>query len=294
MICNAGTLAVFTEEIYQPAHIALRPRSFAELRRVARQFEAFAGPVLLTDISEDVLTAFLGHLLARGLSGPTINSARRELLTLLRFAYRRHLIDEVPRDVPRVPESRRIPTAWTTEEVARLFDLSSRWPGRVGNHLARLWWPALEKVAYWTGARIGDLMAIRPADLDVTRAELLVCASKTGKEKLYSLHPQAMTAMASVYNPRAERLFVWPYSPNHLFVVFRGIVRAAGVPYNGKRGQLFQRLRRTHVTYCWLRSPALAQRQADHYSARTTWQSYVDPRIAGEQTAADVLPVPMV
>lgn len=287
------TVRQFVEHAYIPQHLALAPRSAEQLRIVARKFQEHAGPVPIADVTDDQCTAFLRSMLADGKhAATTINSRRRELVTILRFAWKKRFRDEVPRDVPRVRELRKLPVAWTVDEISNLVGFSGRLSGSVGPCLACHFWPALELVAYWTGARIGDILRIGSADVDLERGEILVCASKTGKQKLYRIHHQAVEAVRAIYDPRRELLFDWPYSPGHLFVVFRSIVVAAGIPYDGQARGLFHRLRRTNLSYCWAADRRLAQDQADHGSERTTRAHYIDPRIAVERSAADVLPVP--
>jgi len=196
-----------------------------------------------------------------------------------------------PIRLPRIRVPQPAPEAWTVEQVSRILQTASRWPGRVGRWPARDWWPALLLTVYWTGARIGSILAAKPSDWDGTF--LILRHTKTGKQAVYRLHDQANEAIRRVYDPQSSRLFTWPYHYVHLWKTFRRIVEAAGVPAPKGAGSLFHRLRRTCLTYCWAVDPAIAQRQADHASAEITRRHYVDPRIVQQaRTAADVLPVP--
>lgn len=285
-------LVDFVDRVYLPQRLGLRPRSARQLRTVARQFQGFTGPVPVSQITDDQHTAFLRHLLDIGMEGTTVNSRRRELWTLRSFAYRKRMTGEPPRDVPRAPEHHRTPEAWTVEEVGQLLSYSAGLPGYVGCSRAGAWWPALESLIYWTGARVGDALAAKSDSLDIVRATWRCRASKTGKEHLYDLHPRCVDALKGIYNRERAPLFAWPYSPNHLFVAFRLIVKRAGIRYSGQPRQLFYRLRRTNLSYCWAADPSIAVRQADHSSAEVTRAHYVDPSIAHARSARDVLPVP--
>jgi integrase len=294
MCCRVNlTLTRLTEEHYLPSRLAMRSRSAYQLRLLVRDFERFAGPVPLCRVTDELVTAWLRWLLARGLSPATANTRRRGINTLRLWAWRQGFVDAPPRWVPRLREPHRVPAAWTVEEISALLRTARRWPGRIGEHAAADWWYALILCIYWTGVRIGDVMAARAGSVD-WRAGVWTClATKTGHEQRYRLHPTCLAALCKLRQPDAQRpLFFWPYSYGHLFVAFRAIVCHAGVRYDGQPRQLFHRLRRTCLSYCWAIDPALAQRQAGHFSAATTWRFYVDPTLTGERSAADVLPVP--
>ena len=74
----------------------------------------------------------------------------------------------------------------------------------------------------------------------------------------------------------------------------RSIVEAAGIPPPKGHNQLFHRLRRTTLSLCAAIDPAVAQGQAGHADYATTLKHYIDPRIAGGRSAADVLPEPII
>jgi integrase len=288
---RAPTLLQFVHGVYLPGHF-LSDRTARQLCAVAERFEAWAGPLALPKITESKLTAFLKHLAGLKLEGRTLNNRRQELLTILRYAWKKRYIREIPRDVPRMPQPRRTPAAWTIEEVNRLLAVSARTAGMIGSCRASDWWVALELLLYWSGARPGDALAATPDDVDLRRALWRCNGHKTGKEHLYELHPSCVAAVERIYAPERPRLFYWPYSANHICVAFRRLVKAAGIRYDPRPCQLFYRLRRTNLTYCWAADPAIATRQADHSSPEITRLHYVDPTIARCRTAVDVLPVP--
>jgi len=235
------------------------------------------------------LVTWLQSLQTRGLSPATLAHHRRILQAVLNWGAEQGLCP--PIRLPRIKVPQPTPEAWTIEQVNRILQTASRWPGRVGQWPARDWWPALILTVYWTGARISSILAAKPSDWD--GQYLILRHTKTGKQAVYRLHEQAAEAIRRIYDPQAERLFVWPYHRRRLFAVMRQIIEAAGVPSPKYRRGLFHRLRRTCLSYCWAADPAIAQRQADHASAEITRRHYVDPRIVqAAKTAADVLPVP--
>jgi integrase len=219
----------------------------------------------------------------------TIARYRRILQSVVAWGAQHGLC--TPIVLPRIKVPAPLPEAWTLAQVSRILTTASQWPGQVGKIAAKDWWPALILVVYWTGVRIGSLLAATPSDWD--GEYLIIRKTKTGKPAAFRLHRQANEAIRRIYDPKADRLFAWPHTRWYLFRQFRRIVETAGVPAPKYSRSLFHRLRRTCISYCWARNPAIAQRQADHSSAEVTRRHYVDPRIVAEaETAADVLPVP--
>jgi len=97
--------------------------------------------------------------------------------------------------------------------------------------------------------------------------------------------------LAGHYDPGRELVWPWPYHRNTLWSMSRRIIQGAGLSVDSRgRGQ-FHKIRRTCISYCAAINPGLAQQQAGHADARTTAR-YIDPRIAGRQSAVDVLPRP--
>ena len=219
-------------------------------------------------------------------SPATVNTHRRMLLALCRFGRRN------PR-LPAFRETLRPPMAWTVDEFSKILATASRRSGRIAGVSAGDWWVALLLTIYWTGARIGSVMSAAPHDADLAAALLILTKTKNGRVAVYRLHVQAVEALRRIYDPCAARLFAWPRSRWTLFRQLRRIVELAGVPCPRTAFNLFHRLRRTTLSYCWAADPGLAQRQADHSTPELTRRRYVDPRIAGcLLSAADVLPRP--
>jgi len=269
-------------DAYLRRHVAASPSWSAQLTATVGQFEAFAGDLAPDDVTADVVADWLRSLVEAGRSPATVNTRRKCLLLLIG-----------DRDVPKLPEPERLPEAWTVDQVERLVAECRAVEGFFqANGLKRsIWWSALAITAYWTGARIGALLAVETADVDLAARSMVARRRKTRKEKLYWLPDQAVAAVAPLYDPARERLFPWPHCRRHLWTVFRGIVERAGLPSSTRGMDLFHRLRRTNVSYTAANGgDDMARRQAGHDSARLTRRHYIDPRIARQESAADVLP----
>jgi len=278
--------------LYLGGRLGLTAQYRDSVLSIARRCEAELPPPNGQPATPADLCRWLQGRLDAGRSPASVAHYRRVLLALLRFGAARGLCRPVELPPIRVPLA--TPEAWTASQVAAIVRTAARLPGRIGIQPAAAWWSALTLTVYWTGARIGSLMAAAPTDWDSAAAVLILRRTKNGRAAAHRLHPQAAGTVERICDLHVDRLFVWPGSRWVLFRAFRRIVEAAGVPCpRGRTFGLFHRLRRTTLSYCWAADPAIAQRQADHSTAALTRDRYVDPRIVGAAavSAADVLPV---
>ncbi|KKN11616.1 hypothetical protein LCGC14_1024770 [marine sediment metagenome] len=292
---RASTLAEYIETIYVPAKIDLSARTVEQLVVAVRLFDRWRGaPVHLHDLSDELLCRFLRAYLATGKTASTVNGKRRAILCLWRHAFEEGIVELLPRKVPILREPRRMPEAWTLSEVEQLLAAARRLSGKVGEVERRDWWTALILSVYDTSGRIGAIQSTRTLDCNLAERYLIVRADhqKTNEDRLYWLSDQTTTIIAVIYEPRRERLFTWPYGRRHLFYQFRRLVERAGLHADKRGMNLFHKLRRTSLSYCAAYDLELARRQAGHSTARLTQRHYIDPRIARQQSAVDVLPRP--
>ncbi len=109
-------------------------------------------------------------------------------------------------------------------------------------------------------------------------------------DRYYPLGDQATAAIAGHFCPHRDQVFPWPYTRRQLYYKFRRIVTSAGLKSRKSMG-LFHQLRRSNLSYtAACGGIELAQQQAGHASPATTRASYIDPRIAKQRSAVDVLP----
>lgn len=285
------TLADFLESTYLPERYDLSAPHANNLRRAVRFLDEWNGtPVHVDALCVSLICRFLASKRGRW-SEAASNSYRAWLLRIWRVAADRSLAPPVG-SVPKLRESRDAPTAWTTEEIGELFWTASHWPGVVGDIPSRLFWPALFAVVYWTGARIGAVRQIRKSDYQPPSVTIRGRTTKTGSGRIHRLPMHAIERIDRIANHGKELLFPWPFHYRHLWTVARRIIERAGLDAPRSGRQLFHRLRRTTISYLWAVDPRAAQQQAGHSSPETTRRHYVCPLIAGEQNAADLLPVP--
>lgn len=281
----------YTMNVYLPERPGLSNGYCKLMLATVRRLSTFAGRDLqLTEVNRPLLAAWARSLLASHRPA-SVNDSLRMIRTLLLAAYDDGRLDRPPRRVRRLPESLPPPAAWTVHEVRRLLAHLSTMPGRVGERPASDWWTALILTVYWTGCRISALLQATAADYQSGKG-LLVRHQKNGRSQWYPLPLSCCKAIERML-PDSGPIWPWPYHRTWLWVRFRRCVEAAGLPCPRTYGQLFHRLRRTTASYLAAEDIGLAQRQMDHSSAELTRRSYVDPRIAVQRSAADVLPDPM-
>jgi len=283
----------FLHSVYVPSRLDIGAGQIEQLEITIIKFDIFAGWPELPAITEETVCGFLHACRKSGLSAATVNSKRSHILALLNCAYRKRLIFDPPRDVPRCRESRKVPTAWTADELQRLVTHAGTLAGAVGELPASWYWQSMIMVCYETGLRVGAVRTLEVNDFHPHGPALLI-RSETQKTLLGQCVPLSAPTAAllaeHLYTPERTLIFPWPNCPRYFFVKFRRIVEGAGLTASRRGHDLFHKIRRTNISYLACESLELARRQAGHVSAATTQRFYIDPRIVGERRAVDVLP----
>jgi integrase len=297
---DEGTLWWFYQTIYRPQRLSASPGATIEdFESAIRCFYRFAErAVMLTDLSDDLVAAYMQHMIDLPRSRATVNKHRRILLACWRFARRRKLVTAHP-DVDPLRNLGRIPTAWSADEMASIIRAAAQHPGTIptdaGTIPAGQFWEALLRTAYDTGVRVTALLSIRrdAVDLDTGFVRIDAESQKHRRDGLYKLSPETLTAIRSVWKPPRDLLFPWPYDRwgrqwPCLNNEYRRILARAGLP-NGNK-DLFHRIRRTVATLITAaRGIEVACRHLGHSSIQVT-QGYVDPSKLPNVYATDVLP----
>lgn len=189
--------------------------------------------------------------------------------------------------LPRTKKIRHAPQAYTAAEVAALIRRARLRLGTVGGQPAGWWWSTLIYAAWQTAERIGALLAIRWADVDLDGRTLLFRA-ETRKGRSSDLQRGITADLAEQLRPnrKDDRELVWHWDRDHtsLWPSLRILCRQAGV-----RGTGFHRLRKASASYVAL-GGGDATEHLGHASPDITRQHYLDPRITAAQRAVDFLP----
>jgi integrase len=231
--------------------------------------------------------------MAAGFSAATANRHRATLCAIWRFARRKRWIATEPLDVDKIRIKKRVPDAWSIDQLGRILEACAAQQGRVCGIPASRWWVAFVLNLYDTGLRVGAALAARTEHLDPASGFLFVPAEaqKQKSDQVFHLHPQTLAAIAETRPADRDLLFPCSYNRHGLLDAYREILRQAGLPCD--RRSLFHKLRRTSATFV---ADALGEEAAmkhlDH-SCMAVTKAYLDPtKIRRTVRASDVLPRP--
>lgn len=187
-------------------------------------------------------------------------SAWRKLLTLMN---RRGCMCYVPRPM-RAPKSTFVPYIFTHEELASIWAAVDSW--KLHKHIgesALIALPALYRLLYSSGLRIGEALAIKNKDLDMESGTILIHATKRESERIIILS-ESMKSTIQDYigyrdklpiaglNHPEKSLFVkingTPVASNTVYNNFRNILRKCGISC-GDRGPCVHSLRHTYAVH---------------------------------------------
>jgi len=194
---------------------------------------------------------------------------------------------DLPRNLVKVP--RKPPRGYTVEEVSALVRQAKRRRGRVHGIPAPWFWMSLIMAAWYTGERIGGLLAIRWDQVDLDRGLLTFLGEtrKGGLETIQRAIPAQLVQILRLH-VRGPNDRVWPwldtYTENAIYTSFKLLARRAGVVPRG-----FHAIRKASGSYVKA-AGGDATEHLGHANPRTTQQHYLDPDITGRQSALDYLP----
>lgn len=248
------------------------------------------------DLSDDNLIAMMVWMQnakrpdgTKRLATKTINERAGRIKALWNWLAKRRIVDQFPA-TPRLPEPRRLPRAWSDEELARLFASCRAEIGYVVNGvLSSDWWSGLHWFLWSTGERIGAILACRWEWLDWQTGYLQIDAEfRKGKDAdfLHKLRPECLEILARIKPAGHDLIFPWPWSETTFYSHYNGILRRAGLMHDRK--SKFHKMRRSVASH--LQAAGVdACAALGHSSPDVTRKSYLDPRIVAPRSVADVL-----
>ncbi len=243
------TLRRFFEEEYIPRKLDGRsPNTATSYRTTINQLEAFACCEVLLDVSDESIEKFLAFLRKRGQAAHTRHKARRQLVAILNFAWRKRFLDVPPR-IEEVATPKLEPTAWTMLEAWRLIAAADVQAGEVSGVPAGLWWGCLLRVALDSGLRRGALLQLRVGDLDLVEGWVTARheTQKTRATQTVGLHPETcdyLRPLVALLRGPEALLFPFPFKGSHPFNRrLRKILTAAGLAAG--KSDMMHKIRRT-------------------------------------------------
>lgn len=220
----------------------------------------------------------------------TVAKDKAHITSLWNFAARKRLSADLQfPDLPRLKVPKKPPRGYTVAEVSAMIRQAKHRKGLVGDLPAPEFWVTLLEAAWYTGERIGGLLAIRwaEAELDSHRLTFLGGTRKGGTETITrDISPQLAARLKTRQGRPDER--IWPWIDHHqeryIYPALRSLCRQAGVTPRG-----FHAIRKASGSYVKA-AGGDATEHLGHANPRTTRDHYLDPTITGQQSALDFLP----
>lgn len=284
----ADSLIRCCEDRYFPLNSRIRTEQTKRQYRFALKDldRALGRESKICDLSDDNVTLMMSALTARGLAPKTINERRGRINALWSWLAKRGIVATWPTVRP-IPEPRRIPVAWSRDELMQLLNACRAVPGTIDMIRACDWWTSLHLVAWSTGERISALLACEWSHLS---ADWLTIPAELRKGKSadaqYRISADAMTSLQRIREPSRALVWPWPYGHEYLWVRYKTIRKKAGLAID--RRSAFHRIRRSVATH-FEAAGGDATALLGHTSRAITIKSYLDPKYSQQHQASDLL-----
>jgi integrase len=212
-------------------------RTRAEMETALEHFERIISPHRMSAIKTQTIDDFVAKRRQEAgkkegdlVSPATVNKDLRHLRAAIRKAAKWGYIPKLP-DFEFEKEPKRLPLYVTAEHFAEIYAKCDK--AKLPNDLpypAEDWWRNLIVLAYMTGWRISEILAMKRTDLDlsagtaVTRAE----DNKGGRDDIVKLHPVVIEHLKKLaaFDPH---VFPWNHNRRTLHTEFARIQEAAGI-----------------------------------------------------------------
>lgn len=196
-------------------------------------------PWHMETLTVDLVDGYL-TLALRKIKPITVNKHRRMINTLVRHAVKERVTAPFPRPIRAVKFTLPPVRAWSREELAHILSVASQMPRGTRHCKYNVLLPAWVQVAFCTGLRRADLLAIERAQIRGNR--LAVTQEKTGHVHVAVLNDAALAAIATL-PIRGQRIFGDLISEVQIVRVMRRLVKRSVQIGTGKY------LRRSSATY---------------------------------------------
>ena len=289
-----GSLREFFRTVYKPLKLRGKSDSAVRLHEITlNNFAKFLGhEATFEDATSETISRFLSWLRDRGRAAITANDNRNRLMALLRFAVRKHKLEDEP-EVEAEIEPERAPRAWTEADLEKLFQECGRQTGTIAGTPAALWWSTLHLVALFTGERISALLSIRWEQIDFERGWLSITAEQRKGKKSDKEWPLPVEALEALRRMEAYKtgdvVFLWPWSSTYIYRHYNKLLICAGLPTD--RQSKFHRMRKSTASH-FAAKGGNATSLLGHSSARVT-KAYLDKRIVKDVAAMELVNMPL-
>jgi site-specific recombinase XerD len=188
-----------------------------------RRFDRFVGEIPLDKVTPEHLVAYQRHLAAQEVSWSTFNINT----CALRFFYRDHLgyRDWDYTYIPFQKRGRQLPEVLASEELPALFEAAPNAKYR-----------AVFMTGYGCGLRLGEILALRPSDIDSLRMVIRVEQGKGRKDRYVMLPQRLLEQLRSCWRTYRPQKFMFegevpgePLSKSAVQKAFKRARRTAGI-----------------------------------------------------------------
>lgn len=217
---SRGLLQVMREELRLRNY---SPRTIKAYLSCVRAFAHKIAPLLPRDATERDIRAYLLYLLEeKERPAGTVNQVYNALRFLYEDLYHRPF---VIKDLPRPKKERRLPVVLSTDEVRKILEAPT-------NPKHRL----MLSLLYSAGLRLGELVRLRPEDLDRERRTIQVRQGKGAKDRRTILSPAVLERVDAYLEYARPLRYIFegtkrglPYSPRSVQTVFEAALKKAGI-----------------------------------------------------------------
>lgn len=231
-------------------------------------------PWTMEDLTVDMVDAYLTKAMGK-LKPITVNKHRRMLNTLVRQAVKEGITKPFPRPIRAVKYTLPPVRAWSREELAQILAVASQMPRGTRHCKYRILLPAWIQVAFCTGLRRSDMLAIERSQIRGNR--LALTQEKTGHIHVAVLNEAALAAIATL-PVRGRRIFGDLISEVQIVRVMKRLVKRSVQIGTGKY------LRRSSATYAEMQGID-ATRQLGHQTPGMK-RFYLDPVLLADNRPA--------
>ncbi len=214
------------------------------------------------DLAEDDVRRYLFYLLEdEGLSGASVNQIFNALRFLFVEVYQKPLVIG---SLPRPKKEKKLPSVLSQEEVRRLL-------GSIENVKHK----TMMMLAYSAGLRVGELVRLRPEDIDVDRRLIHIRGGKGKKDRVTLLSTKALDQLKIYQNEYGNGVWLFegvirgrPYAERSAQAVFQEAIEKAGI----KKAVSIHSLRHSFATHMLEQGIDLRYVQVllGHESSKTT------------------------
>lgn len=215
---------------YAESHdYGIAPESVRQLRYAVAALAGHLGRAPATaDLTDATVNAWIDARRAVR-SAHTVRTQRGSILTLWRFAWLQDLVPDPPKKIRRLRMPAPDPHGWTCDHVGRLTELAAQLPGRIRHHGMRrgIHMAAFVRLAWDTGFRLGDCLALRGSDI-APDGRIDVAQSKTGVRQCVRVWPATVALVADTLAD-APRQVIFPCARRWYQRETSRLARAAGL-----------------------------------------------------------------